>query len=181
MADLFDDDGGFSRLSREDLDRIAVERCGVLETSGSQYAIRRTSSTTRFGWATTHIASRGTGNGGDLVLVARDPRTYELAREGWRRRFMALGLSAVEADAMVTATRRRHGREPEVVAAALALLRELPRQAFPLMVGTSHHEVRREILRWTAVQPEAFEGLSWPRKASAMEVANAAASIYGGW
>jgi hypothetical protein len=148
---------GVDSMSAAELDRIAVERAGVVGGIALGYATRGHAEP-REGYAFGWIATRGCGNEGLLVLRGLTPEKRELLRQGRTRRLMALGATYVQAQRMDN-VRARFVREEAVTRAALATYQSPAWDAYPGVGGG--------VNRWRRRYADAFdgelEGLSAPR------------------
>lgn len=186
MGQCYTTDLGFSSMTQAELDRLAVERCGVLGSIGYGYATHDRYSlrdNARFGWRLRVINTRGTGNCGTFVIVPSDGRTRELTRQGWIRLYQErLELSAARANVLSRAARgvgRTH--EDDVIAATLDLL---SRGSKPALVRTpdfegSHRALHVWLERWIVGSGDWGKSLSFQRKCCALEWAHKAA--VAGW
>lgn len=115
MSTYYATDLGASELSQADLDTIAL-RGGKVGEIGYGYATRGEVAD-RHGYGFVWVNSKGMGNYGDLVLVARSKRAAEYLRQGKISIWMeAYGLSFQEADSLYSVAREtRHGFEPAVL------------------------------------------------------------------
>ena len=96
MTKFYETDG-VSNMTSQELDEIALEKCGVVDSIGYGYATRGKVGEQN-GWSAQWIATGGMGNCGTLVLVPLTPRTRAISREGKIRAFMRAGLSRVQAE-----------------------------------------------------------------------------------
>lgn len=111
---------GANTLSAAELDRIAVEKAGIIGSHGYSYGTNGAAPLAG-GWAAAWIGTRGMGNYGTLVLRPTDRRTSALWREGQIARIMSFGMSAREAVRVLDA-RIRHAHETPVLEAVSAML-----------------------------------------------------------
>jgi hypothetical protein len=159
--DFFEIDGGASTLTDAECVRIA-ERGGVLPHPGSQYALPR--AVERFPrapeWGSRRVATRGTDNGGDLVLVGLTPRTRRILRAAKVAQLIARGIDETIAAHAVSVA---YGLEPGV--AELALVATKAATLSGRFDGRSH----RAFERWLGVPSS--DGLSFWRRQSAAEIA----------
>lgn len=69
MGEFHSTDGGFTSMTKAELDRVARENAGKLTCIGYGYATRRRTTDTRHGYKMTWIATGGMGNCGCAVLI----------------------------------------------------------------------------------------------------------------
>lgn len=115
MGTYYATDLGATNMTVEQLDAIAL-RGGKVGEIGYGHATRG-KVPDRHGYGFAWIGSRGMGNYGDLVLVARSPRAAEHLRQGkisiWMKDY---GLNYQEVDSLYSIAREtRHGLEPAVL------------------------------------------------------------------
>jgi hypothetical protein len=111
VSDFYPVSGGFESATTEELNLIALERGGALQSIGYGYAVRehREYPPRPDGWSAKWINTRGMGNHGTLVLVGTTPLTRAIRREGTVRQWMRAGLTREQADRLYsTALPYRH-------------------------------------------------------------------------
>jgi len=119
MSSFYETDLEVSRLSLEDLNRVALAG-GKVGSIGYGYA-RTCEIPPRHGYGFTWINTKGTGNCGTLVMTARSREAAEYLRQGKVSLLMKeYGLEYSDADALYSATRGvRYGMESRVIAYAV--------------------------------------------------------------
>ena len=100
MSQFYEVDANFFDTTTEELNRVALERGGVLKSIGYGYAVRGKSilAPRPDGWSAKWINTRGMGNHGTLVLVGTTPLTRAIRREGTVREWMCAGLTREQAE-----------------------------------------------------------------------------------
>lgn len=158
---FFEVDGGASVLTDAECVQIAT-RGGVIPHPGSQFALP--CAVERFprapDWGSRRVATRGTGNGGDLVLVGLTPRTRRILRSAKVSLLVARGIDETIAMHAVSV---QYGMESGV--AELATLSTAAVAALGKFRGDSH----RDFDEW--IGESYIFALSFWRKCAAAEIA----------
>lgn len=157
MKEFYDYDFGITNLTRDELDRIAREKAGVVGEIGYGYRLAGELPERLFDYSPRWIATGGMGNHGTLILTPRSRRAAEQLRIG---RVEALkrdhGIDNGLAVRIEYARRGvQYGRERRVIDCLLANLGSPAWESFP--------GVGRGVWRWAdrwAIDPR---GCSAPR------------------
>ena len=163
LRDFYDVLGFSPSTTSEELDRIAVERAGVLWCGRGGYGCPKPTSKIPQApeWGTKVIARQGMGNCGCIVLVGNTNRTRQLLRRGKTKSLVSKG---VPAEVAAVAVSMPYGMETEVALLAAELV-EVVSSKGPFQ-GDSH----KEFALWTG-RKQAGAALSFPRKRMAAEIA----------
>lgn len=156
---------GFSpNTTADELDRIAVEKAGVLWSGRGGYGCPKATAKIPQApeWGTKVIARQGMGNCGSIVLIGLTPRTQKLLRQGKTQR---LTKDGVPQDVAEVAISMPYGMETDVALLATELV-ETVKTSGPFQ-GDSH----RQFASWLGGNNQTGAALSFPRKVAAAEIA----------
>lgn len=122
MAEFKKTNLGVTRMSAEDLHRIAIRDAGVVGSIGYGHAIRGDLPETRHGFGFAWVHTQGMGNCGTLILLARSDEAAESLRHGQVARLMRnYDLSYREAPTLYAIAKDiKYGLEDGVLSYAVA-------------------------------------------------------------
>lgn len=173
MSNFYETDKGVSGMTAQELDRIALDRAGVVGSIGYGYAVPGEVGELPGGWTARWVNTQGMGNYGTLVLVPVTDRARAIAREGKIRAFERAGLSRSQA---VRLYRARARYKFELVGLLADVLNN-PGQVRAMLAHPGTYGFgsgRSEWLRsWGAVFGPDGLGLSAPREAALAQMVRA--------
>ena len=97
MGQFYETTCGYDGMTVDELDRVALEKGGVLGGIGYGYATLGNIEP-KGDWSAQWVNRQGMGNHGTLVLVPLSPRTRALRRRGIIQKWMEAGLTKEQAE-----------------------------------------------------------------------------------